>query len=269
MKCKICSGNLKIVASFNKKQLNENLFGLEKFKKFKRSIIKCKKCGHYSNQHNYSSFLNKVYEKDYSRLSYGKISKKFESVNQLPKQKSSNFHRCKFINSYKKFNENKKLLDIGAGFGIFVFLMKKMGWRVRALEVNHQLCNFISKKLQVRIIKSSILDNKFQKKEKYDLITLNKVLEHFNFINIKKILKKLKKILETNGKIYIEIPNGEAASKKGFHRQEFFLEHYNIFSPRSIKLLLEQLNYKIIKLQKLREITGKYAIRIIAQPNHD
>ena len=266
MNCKICSGKIRKIITFTKGHLNENLFGLEK-KKFKRSIFNCKNCGHYTNIHNYSSFMKKVYKRDYSKYSYGKVLQKFESIRKLPKKKSSNFFRCKFINKNIKKKEDNKILDIGAGFGIFAYSMKKKGWNVVALEINKELNNFISNKLKIKTIGLDIIKKKFSKNLKFSMVTLNKVLEHFTYKDAKKVLIKIKNILRPNGCIYIEVPDGEAAAKKGLHRQEFFLEHHNIFSKKSIRIFLEKLNLKIHKIKKLKEINGKFTLRIIAQNN--
>ena len=267
MNCKICTGKTKKIITFEKGHLNENLFGLEN-KKFKRSIFHCKNCGHYTNKHKYSDFMKKVYEKDYSKYSYGKVLEKFRSIQNLPNKKSSNFFRCKFINENIKRKNNNYILDIGAGFGIFAYSMKKKGWNVVALEINKELNNFISKKLKIKTIGLDIIKKKFHKNLRFSMITLNKVLEHFTYLDAKKVLNKIKYILRPDGFIYIEVPDGEAAAKKGLHRQEFFLEHHNIFSKKSIKIFLEKLNLKIHKIKKLKEINGKYTLRIIAQ-RHD
>lgn len=265
MLCKICSGEQKKVITFTKAQKKENLFGLEKKKNFKRSIYVCKKCGHYTNQHSYSDFLKKVYKKNYAKFSYGKISKKFLTIKNLPKNKSSNYFRCKFLIKNLYNMTDKKLLDIGAGFGIFAYTMKQYGWDVKALEVNRDLKSFILNKLKIKTIGTDIIKKQFNKNKKFNLITLNKVLEHFDHLESLNILKKIKKILSPNGYVYIEVPNGEAAGKNGLNRQEFYLEHYNIFSMKSIKILLNNLNFKIFKIKKLKEINGKYTIRVLAK----
>lgn len=266
MNCKICSNRTKKVITFSNGHSNENLFGLEK-KKFKRSIFHCENCGHYTNIHKYSSFMKKVYKRDYSKYSYGKVLQKFESIRKLPKEKSSNFFRCKFITENIKKKKGNKILDIGAGFGIFVYAMKKKGWNVVALEINKELNNFISRKLKIKTIGRDIIKKKFNKNLKFSMITLNKVLEHFTYTDVKKVLNKIKYILRPNGRIYIEVPDGEAAAKKGLHRQEFFLEHHNIFSKKSIQIFLKKFNFRIQKINKLKEINGKYTLRIIAQNN--
>ena len=54
-----------------------------------------------------------------------KFLEKFRSIQNLPNKKSSNFFRCKFINENIKKKNNNYILDIGAGFGIFAYSMKK------------------------------------------------------------------------------------------------------------------------------------------------
>ena len=65
--------------------------------------------------------------------------------------------------------------------------------------------------------------------------------------------------------MYIEVPDGQSASKSGFSRQEFYFEHYNIFSKKSLKLYLENLNFRIFRIQKIKEVTGKYTLRAVAR----
>ena len=74
---------------------------------------------------------------------------------------------------------------------------------------------------------------------KYNLITFNKVLEQVK--NPLDMLLKAKSLLNAGGTIYIELPDGETASTKGgfIDREEFYLEHYTIFSKKSVDLIME------------------------------
>ena len=59
--CKICkSKKITLVKKFNKKNLGENLFGLELKKNYQRFLYKCR-CGHFYNIHKYSKFLDQVW----------------------------------------------------------------------------------------------------------------------------------------------------------------------------------------------------------------
>ena len=95
MLCKICKvSELKLQKVFTKANNGENLFGIN-LKKYKRKLYKCD-CGHFFNIHNHSSFLAKIYKKNYAYASHKDLSKKFNIISAL-KEKSSNFQRVNFL----------------------------------------------------------------------------------------------------------------------------------------------------------------------------
>ena len=119
-------------------------------------------------------------------------------------------------------------------------MKKKRGFKIDCLEYDKSACKFLTK-IGLKTIRKSIVNFKIPKK--YDFITFNKILEH---LPIKEIVKILKNI-HFNKILYVELPSIKA-KKIGLNRQEFFLEHFNIFSKKSLTLLAHKLNYKIIKI---------------------
>ena len=67
--------------------------------------------------------------------------------------------------------------------------------------------------------------------------------------------------------MYIEVPSVKA-KREGLKRQEFFLEHFNIFSKKSLTILFTTLNYKIIKISDIKEVNNKYTLRAIIEKNN-
>ena len=61
-----------------------------------------------------------------------------------------------------------------------------------------------------------------------------------------------------------EVPSVKA-KREGLKRQEFFLEHFNIFSKKSLTILFTTLNYKIIKISDIKEVNNKYTLRAIIE----
>ena len=53
------------------------------------------------------------------------------------------------------------------------------------------------------------------------------------------------------------------AAKYGVNRQEFFLEHYNIFSKKSLSMFLQEIGFKIKLLKNIQEINNKFTLRAI------
>ena len=256
-KCVCCNSlNIKKIKSFKNPPKKEPNY---KIKKYFREIYKCLDCGNFHNTSNVN--MKKVYENDYSQISYGvNLWKKLLKVYNL-KKKSDNFHRVnRIVNKYKKYQSSKNfsVLDIGAGFGLFLYVLNKKNknWKLQAIEPEKNNIKFIQKKLKIKATKGFI--EKTSTSKKFNLITLNKVLEHTK--KPLQVLNKLKNNLKINGEIYIEIPDGEAASKEGFYREEFFIDHHYIFSKKSFKTLLSKANLKIISIKRIKEPSKKYTL---------
>jgi hypothetical protein len=89
-------------------------------------------------------------------------------------------------------------------------------------------------------------------------VTLNKVLEHVP--DPVDMLRRAGGLLAKPGVVYMEVPDGEAACSEGAGREEFFLEHFQIFSAASVTLLVHHAGLKILTLQRLREPSTKFTL---------
>ena len=233
-------------------------------KYYKRKIMKCKFCGHFTAKHKIK--VNEFYKKNYSIIAHGKnMIKKFRKINSL-KSKSDNHHRVKRILSYFR-NYKKKdinLVDVGSGLSIFLYeLKKKVNWKLTGLEPDINFVRF-AKKIKVNVIHSNLKSNIF-KKEKFNIISMNKIIEHVK--EPVKLLKISKKLLIQNGYVYIEVPDGYTASKhkKGKFREEFFVDHLHVFTRRSLKKCIELAGLKLLNLKSIKEKSGKYTLFAFAK----
>ena len=130
-------------------------------------------------------------------------------------------------------------------------------------EKNIPCYSFLKNDLKIKPFCKNLL--KIKKNTKFNLITSNKVLEHLSNKVLFKVLKKFRKLLSKKGILYIELPDGASARKISLKRQEFFFEHFNIFSKKSIKILLKDFGFKVLKVQKIYEVNKKFTLRIFAQ----
>jgi 2-polyprenyl-3-methyl-5-hydroxy-6-metoxy-1,4-benzoquinol methylase len=237
-----------------------------RIKAYKRNILKCNICNHYRAEHNINT--QKFYSKNYSVISHGKnIEEKFKKILNL-KKKSDNYFRVKrFLEFFKNsINAKIKLLDIGSGLSVFLYtLSKKVRWDIRGIEPDLNFVNFAKKKLKLNVTKSTLEKNK--NKSQYNIISLNKVIEHVK--NPILFLKKTNRILKNNGYVYIEVPDGEAASqaKDAKNREEFYVDHLHAFSLRSLANCLRYANFKLLKIDKILEPSGKLTIYAFAKKN--
>ena len=96
---------------------------------------------------------------------------------------------------------------------------------------------------------------------KFDIICLNKVLEHVE--DPLAMLQQCREDLASRGFLYLELPDGEAASEDevGFDREEFYLEHHHVFTMTSMEILTRTVGLRSVELERLREPSTKYTLR--------
>jgi hypothetical protein len=94
----------------------------------------------------------------------------------------------------------------------------------------------------------------------FDVITFNKVLEHV--ADPIALLALAKPHVAPHGFVYVELPDGEGAARgEGFGREEFFVEHFHVFSLASIDRLAVHAGFNAQVIERLREPSGKYTLR--------
>lgn len=212
------------------------------------------------NLHDYN--LQALYEGAYVDAAYGVgdgLKKVFDRVRSLPPEQSDNHSRVERVLSETRARQgilSGRLLDVGAGSGVFPYAMKQRKWECHATDLDPRSADhlryvagatpFIGK-LQTLTIPHT-----------YNLITFNKVLEHIE--DPASDLAVVKPLLADGGIVYIELPDAEAAIKAGAERQEFFLEHFHTFSAPSFTLLCKIAGFRVLKLERVREPSGKFTL---------
>lgn len=148
-------------------------------------------------------------------------------------------------------NNNFQALDIGGGDGSFYFLIKdfcklyinvepstKMIRRFKFAGHNY-ICRGCGEELPC-------------KKEKFDVVILNSVLDHC--INPRMVLFQARRVLRPGGKIFILLANDKAWYKKllknyNLNRKKMYQEHNFYFSSQEIKKLLGKESFRDIFMQ--------------------
>ena len=260
--CFLCNGSsMETKKNILKRPLKETDFLISNTQ-YNRTIRKCKACGIFLNQYEYD--LNSLYKKVYNERKYANnLRKHFDNIISLPYSKSDNKQRIERINNYlikkSKSLKDMSVLDIGSGLCVFLAELKKYCKSVTCIDPSANAINHAKNYVGIENSIKGNFDNLILNK-KYDLITLNKVLEHLK--NPNDILQKAKSMLNPNGYIYVEVPDGDNASKKvGFiNREEFFIEHYTIFNLVSFNYLARKAKLNIDEVESIHEPSDKYTI---------
>lgn len=235
-------------------------------KDYRRELHRCPQCGHFLEWLKIDQTA--LYSGDYVTATYGDpagIRRSFDRINALPLEQSDNVGRVQHILDYCKAHwpagrhakRAPRLLDVGAGLGVFPFRMKAAGWDCTALDMDPRL---VAHHLDVVGIASEVADvRRVEGLDLFDLITFNKVLEHV--ADPIDVLRGTVRLLAPGGLVYVELPDGEAAEVEGKEREEYFLGHIHVFSFASLALLVAHAGLRLLRCERLREPSSKFTLR--------
>lgn len=113
-----------------------------------------------------------------------------------------------------KFGSDAKILEIGPGNGGFgYYLQKKWNLKpknVHMIDISESVVNNLRQHAFTKgytIIHEDVVKFLQKNGEKYDLIIMRHVLEHFEKKDINPLIPLLEKSLDSDGKIFVEVPN--------------------------------------------------------------
>ena len=183
----------------------------------------------YKNEY-HNSIKNKIFELAKSKMRYARCLNQFNFI--------KNSINC----------DNKKVCEIGAFDGLLLNIFKNNGCKVFGYELNDRAREYAKKKYNIDLKPNFLEDN-----QKYDIIILSHVIEHFK--EPKEILLKIKSMLNDNGFIYIEVPNSPIINQsKNQCSYETLIKYLTTthtvnFNMDNLKSFAENCGLKIIKFQ--------------------
>ena len=239
--------------------VGETLFDLQG-QQYCRSYWRCGICSHEFAQHDLD--LSSLYGGAYVEQTYGdRMRATFERIVALPPERSDNTGRVQrildFAAAHFHSGYSPTLLDIGAGLGVFPYVMKQAGWTCTALDPDPRAARHLAEVAGVHAIARDFFSVDPAELGRFDVITLNKVIEHVK--DPVAMLAKAANMLLSGGFLYVEVPD-VAAAKEGPGREEYFIEHHHVFSPASLSQCGERAGLSVRELERLREPSGKYSL---------
>ena len=185
-----------------------------------------------------------------------------------------------YINSFNnflikniKFNSRFKILDIGCGRGkILGSLSSKLKLKEKPLGID--IVNHKDKDKRINFKRANVSKLSLRKDEKFDLILIKQTIHLIKFDEIKKLLKLLRKNLNSNGRIFIftldteknEIPTFKLMRQKlnkSLQRDKKILKIIKNLYPHFIKKSFS-FNVKITKKKYLYMIQNRYISTLIS-----
>ena len=239
---------------------------------YSRFWLECKICGCATNLHKKAN-LSKIQSmgENYYEVDFGNIHLKsrYDSIMNLPFGKSDNRGRVDRIREmlkdwYGQIGENslgnkrKRVLDIGAGLGVFLSCFLDENWVGDGIEpdpnaVDH--LRLISEGNEFFNVHQGIFEGQTEFRD-YDLITLNKVVEHVE--DPISLLKSIHTALKSpTGLVYIEVPDKLTIYCRPANDNILGSLHYNLYDPESLAKLFDVSGFEPIKIGRILEPSGK------------
>ena len=197
----------------------------------------------------------------YPQPSLENLGKYYESVDYISHtdSKRSLFEKCyHFIKSVALKNKlnlvnslqpaKGSVLDIGAGTGDFLSVVKENGWNTIGVEPSEKAKAIAQKKGVSFVEQTSELEN-----NSFDVITMWHVLEHVP--NLDNQIKELKRLLKPNGSLIIAVPNFKSFDAKQYGN---FWAAYDVpihfwhFSKTAIKKLFAKEDMELVKVLPMK-----------------
>jgi len=229
-KCPICNNNdYKTIAE-------KDRYG------FKVNTQICKSCGLvFLNPHFDDKTYSEFYQKEYRSL----YDNEEEGTNRLFDGEYSNGKNIyKYIRNEINI-KNKTVIEIGVGAGGTLKYFKEKGAKVYGVDYGTDYLEY-GKKMGLNLYSGNIkvlLDKKINA----DLIIYSHVMEHITDLN--KEFKNIKKILNKNGCIYIEVPGIKDLINTHHHNYLEYAQNVHVynFTKATLKNLLVKNDFNMIK----------------------
>ena len=159
------------------------------------------------------------------------------------------------------------VLEIGCGTGLFLSYLRHKGVQnFTGLDSDAELKNFIPAEVLAHFKNVNILDDgeRAALNQKFDVIVMFDVLEHFEPNDAVNLLQILAPMLNINGSIIVRLPN--AASPWGLSYQYGDLTHRAAYSPLSLRQLALAGGFECTRCYE--QITGSPKRRILDKLFH-
>lgn len=266
-RCAICGGLLgRILLTIDQPDRFERRCGIGP-EGYQRSWTECAACGAATNMLPAASVValqamrSSYYEVDFAA---DDIGAKYRKVMALPPEKSDNRGRVdrivSFLGRWQRQERTRRVLDIGAGTGVFLsgFLEAvKAPWQAVGVEPDPIAASHLRS-----LGRFEVVENLYRGQPElrgFDLVTLNKVLEHIG--EPLPLLRSVAAALIPGMSIlYLELPDKLTIGRRPPEDNILGALHCHLYDPGSVARLLREAGFEALCIERIVEPSGKITV---------
>jgi len=145
-----------------------------------------------------------------------------------------------------KIKPSGRLLDVGAGWGHFVFAGRQTAFQAEGIEPSERNVAFARQHLGVPVTHGSFLD--MTAVDAFDVVTMWDVLEHIN--EPFAFVQQAYRVLKPGGIVVIKVPDASSGIARFFGKfwHNIGHKHVNLFGKHTLPLLLERCGFRTCKI---------------------
>lgn len=191
-----------------------------------------------------------------------RVGSLFYQTHQLPKH-------LKCI--VQELRDNSKILDFGCGFGQNILSIKKYTEEIdkkidiQGMDICQEAIDFCqSNGLKVDRMDDIFSYNISEEENKFDLVIMTHVLEHFPKNQIISLLKHIKdNILKMGGGVYLAVPNAQSNTGCYWAYEDF--THETLFTTGSLSYVLKMSGFSKIEFLDIDGVENTQGIKKIVK----
>ena len=151
------------------------------------------------------------------------------------------------LNSFERYRENNRILDVGCGRGWFLEEARKRGWAVYGTEYSKKAIEICESK-GIRMKEGKLDSTSFDTKE-FDVVTSFEVIEHIN--NPNEELNHINLLLRSGGFFYCTTPNFNSIMRyylKSDYNIIEYPEHLSYYTKTTLNNAAVRNGFDIVKV---------------------
>jgi 2-polyprenyl-3-methyl-5-hydroxy-6-metoxy-1,4-benzoquinol methylase len=139
----------------------------------------------------------------------------------------------------ERFRQSGRLLDVGAGAGLFLYSARAAGWQVSGVEIADFGPRYARQYFGLDIVHGTIQDARFPG-DHFDVVMLQDTIEHVT--DPRGLLAEAHRVLRPGGAVILSTPNFDSLARRLIGKQWALIspaEHVHLFNKAALVWLLK------------------------------